>query len=365
MFGVEFMIKVLHIGLGTSSGGVAVFILNHYKELNPEQVQFDFISMSEHIPYEEEIKSLGGTIIPVVRTVKNPLLTLYQIYHIITKNQYDVVHIHISNFANIIPLLGAKLSGCKHIILHSHNNGMNVGILKTTLHNINRCATSNMKLERLACSKNAGEFMFGVAPFTVFENAIAKEKFYYNEEIRKQVRNDYRIPESSFVIGNVGRLVSQKNHSFLLQMFAKYLKINPDAYLFIVGDGVLYKQLHTLAHHLNIDSKVIFTGFQFNVSPYYQAMDVFCLPSVYEGLGIVGIEAQMSGLPCIFSDKCVEEVNVSGKSIYLPLNDIDEWVHRIHMQYLSRNLNVRDISIRGYDIKENVKKLEKIYTKKI
>lgn len=356
------MIKILQIGM-CERGGVESFIFNHYKVIDRDNYSFDFIRMVEHIAYEEQIQSLGGTIFSVANSRKNPMLCYKQIQSIIDENHYDVVHIHISHFADIIPLLATKLSHCSSIILHAHNNGMN-GRLSVKLHTFHRIVTSKMKVERLACSKSAGEFMFGNSPFTIFENAIPKETFFYDEEKRMQMRNLLEIPEHAYVIGTVGRLDTQKNQSFLIETFKEYLNINPFAYLMIVGDGVLKSFLQALAHKLDIESKVIFTGFKEDVSPYYQAMDVFCLPSIFEGLGIVGIEAQMSGLPCIFSDKCAEEVNVSGKSVFLSLHEKDRWLHMIQMHYLSRNYNERTIPIDGYDIKENIKKLEKLYTKR-
>ncbi len=356
------MIKVLQIGMSYTMGGIERFILNHYYAIDRSKYKFDFISMFDTIAGKKEIETLGGTIYSVVNAKKNPILCCRQIKKIIDQNEYDAIHIHLASFSNPIPLLAASLSNCENIIIHSHNNGISTGLRKFICHNISKVTTSKMKIERLACSKSAGEFMFGRTPFDVFENAIPVEQFTYEEEKRNHFRNQLEIEDHSYVIGTVGRLDPQKNHSFLIHVFSEYLKMNPDSYLLIVGGGRLEEQLHALTYDLNIDSKVIFTGFQEDVSPYYQAMDVFCLPSLYEGLGIVGIEAQKCGLPCIFSNYCVEEVNISGKATYIPLN-IDEWLSAIASYYQLQNLWDRKEQSPGYDVKENVKKLEYLYAR--
>lgn len=356
------MIKVLQIGMSNAMGGIERFILYHYQAIDRKQYKFDFISMFEKIAGEEEIATLGGTIYTVSNAKKAPLLCCKQIRDLIMQNKYDAVHIHLASFSNPIPTLAASLSPCKNLILHAHNNGMISGFVKTTCHSVSRLATSQIKLERLACSKSAGKWIFGNAPFTVFENSVAREKFYYDEEERKKVRNHFGISNQAFVIGTVGRLDFQKNQSFLIQTFSKYLETNPNAYLLIVGDGIFKKPLLELVSMLHLESKVIFTGFQNDVSPYYQAMDLFCLPSFNEGLGIVGIEAQMSGLPCIFSDGCVEEVNISGKSLFVPL-EIESWINAII--YYQKQLEIwnRNQHPDCYDVEKNVKKLELIYSK--
>ena len=185
--------KILQIGMSYAFGGIERFVMEHYQAIDPEYT-FDFISMFDKIACEEEIRNLGGNIYPVINAKKNPFLCCMQLQNIINQNNYDAIHIHLASFSNPIPLLAASLSNCETIVLHSHNNGMSNGLRKLICHNISKITSSKMKLERLACSKSAGEFMFGNAPFTVFENAILKDKFYYNQEKRNQIRNLLQIP---------------------------------------------------------------------------------------------------------------------------------------------------------------------------
>lgn len=357
------MIKVLQIGMSYEIGGTEVFILNHYRAIDRNLFSFDFINFhsDRFFEAEEEIKSLGGNIIPVTNPKKNPMLSCYELKKIIEENNYDIVHLNINSMANIIPFLSTELAHAKRIILHAHNNGITPTFLRITLHSINRLWTEKIHVERYACSKSAGKWMFKNAPFEIFENAIDASKFVFSEEERKETRNHLQIPQEAFVLGNVGRLHYQKNQEFLIKLFAKYLKINQDAYLIIVGEGELRKKLEDLIHAYHIENRVILTGFQKEVRKYYQAMDVFCLPSVFEGLGIVGIEAQMNGLPCVFSDKCVDEVNISGKSQFLPLEE-EIWLAVLEELRLQKGKLDRTQQPTKYNLQENIKKLEKIYT---
>lgn len=358
------MLKILQIGMSYETGGTEVFLYNHYKEINKEEFQFDFIALREDMAYRKEVEQMGANVYQITSARKNPVLSFYQLAKIIEANDYDIIHLNISSFANIIPVLTAKLKKVPKIIVHSHNNGMEVSKLKFILHHLNKHLTSKMKLQRLACSKSAGQFMFGKVPFEVFENSINGEDFAYNEELRYKTRKELGIESDSFVIGNVGRLHSQKNQKYLIELFSKYLRLNPNSYLLIVGTGELKEELKAQASDLKILDRVLLPGFSNDVNKYYQAMDVFCLPSIYEGLGIVGIEAQMSGLPCIFSDKCVPEVDISEKSIFLSLDDMNEWLKYIELINKTKDTQDRYTRPNKYEIKDNIKKLEKIYKTK-
>ncbi len=355
------MIKVLQIGMSYETGGTEVFLYNHYKAINKDEIQFDFIKYKDTMSFEDEVVSLGAQVYQIPNARKNPFLHYKQLLDIIEQNDYDVIHINISSFANLIPIIAAKQGKIPKVILHSHNNGMEGTPLKVALHNINKLITKPMKLQRLACSKSAGNFMFGNAPFEVFENAIEPNIFKYNPVIRKQKREELGIEEDSFVIGNIGRLCPQKNQKFIIEVFSKYLKLNPNSYLLIIGQGDLEETLLKQAEELDIKDRVLLPGFKINTNDYYSTMDIFCLPSIYEGLGIVGIEAQMNGLPCIFSDKCVEEVDISNKSLFLSLDSQVDWIRAIEYTRLSTIEQTRYQQPDSYNLENNAKKLELIY----
>lgn len=358
------MLKVLQIGMSYETGGTEVFLYNHYKAINKDEIQFDFISQKDTMSFEEEVTSLGAKVYHIPSARKNPFASHNELLRIIEQNNYDVIHINISSFANLIPVVAAKKGKVPKIILHSHNNGMEVSVFKTVLHHINKFITKPMKLQRLACSKSAGHFMFGKAPFEVFENAIDAKEFKYSSTTRQVIREELGIEEEAFVIGNVGRLHSQKNQKFLIEVFSKYLKLNPNSYLLIIGQGELEEELIVQAQQLGIKDRVLLAGFKPNVNDYYNAMDIFCLPSIYEGLGIVGIEAQMNGLPCIYSDKCVEEVDISNNSLFLSLDSQSDWIRAIEYTRRTNNEQNRYQQPDSYNLEKNAKKLELIYKSK-
>lgn len=358
------MIKVLQVGMSYEIGGTEKFIFEHYKTINREEVQFDFITVHDDMAYGKELKELGAKVYKIPSARKNPIGSYRSLLKIIKENDYDIIHINISSLANIVPIIAAKRGKVPKIIVHSHNNGMEDKKYKLFLHQLNKYITKPMKLQRLACSKSAGQFMFGGEPFEVFKNAINHQDFEFDEQKRKEIREELGIQEDEFVIGNVGRLHLQKNQKFLIDVFAQYLKLNPKAYLLIIGQGSLEEKLIKQAETLGIRDRVLMPGFKSNVKDYYNAMDMFCLPSIYEGLGIVGIEAQINGLPCIFSDKCVEEVDISGMSYFLGLEDKSDWLRAIEFTRLNLPFVDRTKKIRDYDLESNAKKLELIYKSK-
>lgn len=350
------MIKILQIGLGQDVGGIEKFILNHCQLFDKTQFHFDFINVNEHLALEDDIKAMGSKIYTVEKASKNPLKNYIQLKKIIENNDYDIIHINLPHMANLLSLLAA---GNRNVILHSHNS-YTQNKIKICLNNINRFLLQNVNVKRIACSQKAGNWLFGNAPFEIVENAIDAEKYKYDEEKRIQIRNQFNISHSSYVIGNVGRLALSKNQEFLIRAFSKYYEQNNNSYLLIVGEGNRKEYLTSLSEQLGIQKNVLFTGFKDNVTDYYSAMDLFCLPSTYEGLGIVGIEAQMSGLPCIFSTNCAEEVDISGNSQFLTLEE-EKWVNAFSSTSEKKQDRSTGKVPENYDIKKNVKKLEKIY----
>lgn len=355
------MIKILQTGISDNYGGTEVVAYNYYDELDKNKYHIDFVTSNERAALEEELIKTGAQVFKLPHLKKHPLKYFKELEKIIKEEKYDIVHINMNNFANFIPFVVAKKTRVKKVILHSHNTGIESGVIKSILHNTSRLLTEKFKVERLACSEKAGKWMFKNAPFQILENSVDHERFRFNEETRKRVREELGVAEDDYLIGSVGRLCKQKNYSFLIKIFSTYHRMNPKTKLLIVGSGILEEELKEQAKRLNIEKYVIFTGFKQDTSPYYQAMDLFCLPSIFEGLGIVGIEAQVSGLPCLFSDNCVEELEITNNVSYIPLEDELLWILMLN-EHKDKNVN-RNIKIDKYNIKDTVKSLELIYSK--
>lgn len=245
------------------------------------------------------------------------------------KHHYDIIHMH--GTCDYICLKEAKKSGIKYRIVHSHNAidlSESRGKLYKELRKIYRTFMNRAYVtEKWACGSAAGHAMWGNTKFFIMKNAIDIESFQYNNEQRQLIRKMWNIPEKGYVIGSVGRLTSQKNYSFMLKVFANLIKKMPEAHLMLVGDGELRTNLLDEAQKLEIDNKVHITGLQTNIVAYLSAMDVFVLPSKFEGLPVVMIEAQANGLECIVSNKITKECSIDEKNVFLGIGkeNIQEW----------------------------------------
>lgn len=221
---------------------------------------------------------------------------------------------------------------------------------------------------RFACSRYAGKWLFGKnADFTVIPNAIELDKFRFNAETRKQTRKELGISDDTFLIGHVGRFMPQKNQSFLVDVLAGLLPKRSDVMLAFVGDGPDRTAVQQYVEELGIADHVLFLGQRSDVNRLYQAFDVFCLPSLYEGLCVVGIEAQRAGLPCLFSDAITREVDVTGASRFMPITSPEEWISFISAIESLSNLHSSKRSdqisgdIEEYDIQRCANSLVKKY----
>lgn len=360
------MKRILQIGMHEKLGGVETFLMNYYMHIDKTKVQFDFINMyEEDLCFSKEIKEMGGKIYKVRNVKKHPLQYFNQIKKIIKENEYDIVHINMLSAANILPILAADCANAKNIIVHSHNNNVPKGMLRKILNQINKKIILKKATTLLACSEEAGKWLFGdKSEFTVIKNAIDVNKFKYDSQKREEIRKKYGL-EDKLVLGHIGRFEEQKNHKFLIEIFEKVREKNKDAKLLLVGDGILKEKIEEEVKKKNLKQDVIFIGSSYNVSDFYQAMDAFIFPSLFEGLGIVLIEAQCNGLDCFTSkDTVPKEADISNNVEYISLNNNpEEWSEKILQKKIERKKDYFDKLDKKYDINIAVKKLEDIYMK--
>ena len=285
-------------------GGVEAVVMNYYKNINRKKVQFDFIcdEDSTNIPYEE-IEKLGGRVILVPPYQKLPLY-IKQLKKIFRENNYKIVHSHI-NTLSIFSLYAAKSVGVPVRIAHSHSTTDKTEWKKNLLKQILRPFSKMFATNYFCCSELAGRWLFGDKTYNknevfLLNNAIDITKFKYNEKTRAIKREELKINDDTLVIGHIGRLVAQKNHAFLIDIFNEICKIKSNSILVLVGQ----------VKNLNLDTNVMFLGQRNDVDELYQAFDVLLLPSLYEGLPVVGVEAQASGLLCLLSDNMTRETKI-------------------------------------------------------
>lgn len=309
------MIKVLHYVSLMNRGGQETFIMNVYRNIDREKIQFDFLcSDNKKGDYDDEIKLLGGKIIYLDIKRKGGKFTKYLnatsetakfLSHI--SNDYDIAHLHNYHaFSSFLSVKAFKKAGFKHIILHSHNSCAP----RIRLHNFFKPMLARQKVIRFACSQQAGEWMHGNKPFEVIYNGIDVAEFCYDKESRLRLRKELGLSEN-FVVGMVGRFNYQKNHVFALDVFNECCKTNPEARLVLVGRGELENDIKRKIEDLNLQDKVILLGVRDDVNKLMSAFDVLLMPSLFEGLSIVMIEAQYCRLPIVASDNLSKEVFIS------------------------------------------------------
>ena len=237
------VIRVLQIGMHDKIGGVETYLMNYYRNINKNKIQFDFINCYDKLCFEDEIISLGGKIFKVPNFKKNPIGYYYKLKKIMKKNNYQIVHINMLSSANILPIIAAHRCHIKHIIVHSHNTDTPVGIIRKVLDKINKKILIKYATDFFSCSKLAGEWLYdGMKDSVIINNAIDLDKFKPNESIRKVIRKKLKF-EKKFVIGHIGRFCYQKNQEFLIDVFEEVHRKNPDAVLVLVGDGTKKKKI--------------------------------------------------------------------------------------------------------------------------
>lgn len=330
-------------------GGVESVVMNYYRHVDRTRVQYDFLvdSDSTRIP-EEEITSLGGRVfkIPPYQhplQYRRALIKLFHEYH------WQIVHSHI-NTLSVFPLSAAKKAGIPVRIAHSHSTigkgepGKNM--MKLAL----RPFANVYPTERFACGNYAGEWLFGDKDYVVIPNAIPLDRFRFNSQIRQEIREKLNIAPDTLLIGHVGRFMPQKNQRFLVDVLADLLQRHVKAQLAFVGEGPDMGSVKEYAKTMRVQDSILFLGQQPDVHRLYCAFDVFCLPSHYEGLALVGIEAQRAGLPCIFSTPVSEEINVTRTAQFLSIDSPQLWARKLEHYAPGTRIQADDATFRNYDI---------------
>ncbi|NUU59626.1 glycosyltransferase family 1 protein [Paenibacillus sp. JW14] len=345
-------------------------IMNLYRNIDREKIQFDFvIHSSEKCDYTEEILSLGGKIYSIPRfTGKN-----YFTYKSAWKNffaqhpEYKIIHGHMRSTASIYLEL-AKSFGVK-TIAHSHSTSNGFGV-SAIVKDIMQYSIRYNSDYLFACSQKAGEWLFGKKQFRksnsfIVKNAIESDKYIFNIMKREILRKELGI-DGKFVIGHVGRFCSAKNHEYLVEIFESIYNTDNNSLLLLIGDGELLDEIKSIVHKKKISHSVMFLGSRSDVSELLQCMDTFVFPSKFEGLGISVIEAQASGLPCIISDNIPLEAHITKLIQALSLNKKpDEWAEFIlrTKDKSHRKDMTKEIESSGYNVKFNTKWLEDFYYK--
>ena len=350
-------------------GGVESVIMNYYRHLDHSKVQFDFIcdEDSTRIPYDE-IKKLGGRVflVPKYQNLPKYLKTLEKLFK---ENQYRIVHSNI-NTLSVFPLYAAKKAGVPIRISHSHSTSNPKEWRRNLIKNILRPFSKRYATDFFTCSEVAGRYLFGNKAFNqgevkIIHNAIDVDKFKFDEVARKKLRQEFGIKDSTVVIGHVGRFVQQKNHTFLVDVFKEYHEKNPDSKLLLVGSGPLEDEIKKRVEKLGLKDSVLFLGQRDDINKLYSVMDVFCLPSLYEGLPVVGVEAQAAGLPTIFSNGVSSEAIISKNAKIVAVQEVEAYIKKIDEVTQNNKQRMSAAISENMSIKKEAIKLEKLYFRPI
>lgn len=353
-------VRVLHVLTGLTTGGAESFIMNMYRNLDRNQVQFDFLLRSSDNIYKDELEEMGSRIYVTAAFPRHFIQNAIQTSAFFKTHHYDIIHVHANALLYTYALECAKKSGVKCRIIHSHNAAM-AHMQLLPIHRANKRRIGGLATEFFACSNVAGQWMFD-RDFSVIPNAIDLPAFTFNVETRDRIREKYGIRSEELVIGHIGRFTEQKNHSFLLDVFAEIIKIRPNSKLMLVGDGELRCSIEAKAEKQKLRNKIVFLGSTNTVSEIVNAFDVFVFPSVYEGLGIVALEAQANGLRMICSEAVPSEVLMDDSMCTLPLSaGAEYWAWQILNMDTKRLDLTERIRSAGYDVRYEAQKLQAFY----
>jgi glycosyltransferase involved in cell wall biosynthesis len=362
-------IRVLQVVTIMNRGGLETMLMNYYRQMDKNKIQFDFmVHREEKGHYDDEIIRLGGRIyrMPQIRPGNYRLYFNKLDDFFSNHKEYKVVHSHINENSSFV-LRAARKYEVPCRIAHSHLSDLGIDI-KLPFRLFARYSMKENPNYYFACSKNAGKWLFGnKVPFTnnvtVLNNAVNTNEFKFNEAIRNRVLREIGVT-NQLVVGHIGRFNKQKNHDYLIDIFNELVKIKPNAILVLVGDGHLKPQIEKKISNLGLSNNVRILGVRSDISDILQAIDLFLFPSLFEGLPVVLVEAQAAGLNCIISDSITKECDVTGRIQFLSLQDPPKhWAEKILSTTYEHYDTTEMLREKGFDTLTMSKWLSDYYAK--
>lgn len=363
------MIRVLHSVSNMDRAGIETMLMNYYRHIDRDKVQFDFLcNKMKPGDYDEEITKLGGRIFrtPGLNPAKYPKYLAYMRELFTQHPEYKIIEAH-NGALGVYALHAAKVNKIPIRIFHAHG----ASITKDWKWPLKVFCKARLKANinyNFTCGIAAAKCYFGKrvvdsADYELIPNAIKVKRFVFNKMIRESIRKKYNL-ENKHVVGHIGRFMTQKNHKFLINVFSRVSEKDQHAVLVLLGNGELMEEIKKLVHEKNLSDRVIFVGNVGNANEWYNAFDVFVLPSIWEGLPVVGVEAQANDLPCVFSDSITDEIRLTDKVNFLSLDaPLDIWADSILQKFfeIERKDNTQLITDKNYNIDYESKKLERRY----
>ena len=360
------MYRILFISDSLAQNGTQMFMMNVLRHIDRSKFQIDFlIYNNERTPNRIEAESYGCRIYVLPSRRKNPIKCTFKSILLFIKHshEYQAVHWNGGNLSSFICLFLSWLFRIPIRIVHAHSSNT-IGRHNILLHNIHRLLVPYVCNRYFACSSEASTFFFPSVQSVIIKNGIDIEKFDYNANIRDEVRKEFQIPKDYMVLGHVGRFDENKNQSYIIDVFNEYNKIVPNSYLILVGKGGTIDSVKKKAESFGVINHVLFLGIRNDVDRIMQALDCFIMPSKYEGLPFVLVEAQCSGLYCIISDTINHDVEITDNIEFKSINsNPQEWSQSIanSMRNFTRKSQSMILQEKGYSIVDTVRYLENVY----
>jgi putative glycosyltransferase len=364
-------LRVLQVGMTRNLGGIETYLIEQFRHLDKSKIDYDFVNITGEysICYEDEILASGSKIFKVVSRHKNPLLHYWQWFNILLQNKgvYDVIVLNTNSLEYVFPLVLGKIFDIPVRVIHSHNSGFEnkQGLARRLLVGMNKKLLAWSANLRFACSQFAGQWMFKDNPYHVIYNAIDIHKYDADLIVREETRNALGL-HTELTLLHVGRFSYQKNHSFLLDIFKEVHRIQPDSVLLLVGDTTEESEFLTEVKRkikaFGLENVVRLLGRRDDVNKIMQAADVLVMPSFFEGLTVVGIEAQASDLPLLLSDTVTKELGLLPSTQFISLEaGPTVWGEAIvNSKQHNRQSRYEELKAAGYDIGNETERVEKL-----
>lgn len=358
--------KVLVIDtVDVAYNGITDCIYQYLKAMDRTGLRIDILAGTESI--DEVVKKfqlIGSEVYHIGNRKRNPLMYAWRLGRFVSRNKYDIVHVHGNSATMTFDLLGAKLGGCGIRIAHSHNTTCQHITEDRILRPLFYCLVT----DRFACGQKAGEWLFRKRDFKIIPNGRDLQKFSYSELDRKDYRRKLKL-EDVLVIGHIGGFNQAKNQKFALEVFAEILKHDRRSKIVFAGEGELLEDVKKYAEELKVDDSSIFLGAISDVNKLLSAIDIMIMPSLHEGMPLVILEAQSEGVPCVLSDSITRECGISDLVKYLPLSEgAEKWAKvisgvKVVNRHEAQERGRRALKREGYDIRENARDLRILYEK--
>lgn len=361
-------IKICHVIGDFVNGGVESVICNYFSHMDLDKFEVHIIGHGIKVQAcADRFSEMGFVIHNITPKSVNFARSLSEMKAIFKDNKFDIIHSHLTEWA-CVPMFLGWVCGVKVRINHSHMAEKPKGLKNKIYYGARLQLGKLFATDYFACGEDAGRYLFGdraveSGKVTILPNAIDFTKYCFNPSVRNKMRSALELNDETLAIGHVGRFFEQKNHRFLVEIFKDYHEYNPNSVLLLFGDGELREKTEDQVNELKLGDAVRFMGVQQNMSDWYQAMDIFLLPSLYEGLPVVGVEAQAIGLPCLFSDQITREIEISSEAKFLPIDKgTKPWVEAIG---LDRERDATPcVDMEKYDITKRAYFLQEFYIRR-